>query len=86
MAALLRVVRWGVTLAAALLVGLGTATDGCDDDEAPALERCTSFLGNATYDWSLLPPAVLAIVVGVAVYAATGRLGRFWRTYAPLRD
>ncbi len=78
--------RWFVTFGAMLLAGLATATDACDDDQAPELERCTSFLGNPTYEWSLLRPGLVAVAVGVLVYGLLTLLARFWRAQRAALD
>lgn len=82
----LRTARWFVTFVATALVFLATARDACDDDLAPDLERCSSILGNPTYEWSFLPPAVIAIAAGCAVYGLLSLLGRFWRTQRAALD
>jgi hypothetical protein len=78
--------RWFVTFGAMLLTGLAIATNGCDEDQAPELERCTSFLGNPTYDWSFMAPALIAIGVGAVVYGLLSLLGRFWRAQQAALD
>lgn len=64
------------------LVAIGaTLTDGCNDNDGPSWERCTSPLGNATFEWrggTEWIPSVIGVIVGVIVWLLLGLGHRFW--------
>lgn len=83
MAALWTAVRILVTVTAGLVAIGATLTDGCNTNDGPSWERCTSPLGNATVEWGDgvgWVPYLIGVVVGVIVWLLMGLGQRLWMT------
>ncbi len=74
-------VRVLITVTVGVVAIGATLTDGCNANEGPSWERCTSPLGNATLEWrggTAWIPYLIGIVVGCITWVLLGVARRFW--------
>ena len=80
-AAVWTMVRYVITVTVGVVAIGATLTDGCNDNDGPSWERCTSPLGNATVEWrggSAWVPYAIGVVAGCVVWALLGLGKRLW--------
>jgi hypothetical protein len=81
MGAAFTVTRAVVSVGAGLVSLLALMTGGCNDNDTPSIERCSSFLGNSTWEWSgagRLVPVLTGILVGCVVWILLGLACKVW--------
>jgi hypothetical protein len=80
-AAVWTTVRLAITVIVGVVVIGATLTDGCNDNDGPSWERCTSPLGNATLEWrghTAWIPYLIGVVVGCVTWFLLEFARRLW--------